>query len=189
MITHVLDTSAVLAHYLREPGAEDVNAILARGPEEAGVSLISLVEPRSRLAEVAAHAQEAERAFKLYTETLTTVLPFSRETADAAMHLRAATRQRQTTRRDSRPSRSPHGGIPCGADHPTPLAAEATSQQPGEHMKTPHSILWTVAPLARFHRLDNGSHQPMKTGTSSSNSTRRNKPCWKVSFAMAKCLR
>lgn len=94
MITHVLDTSAVLAHYLREPGAEDVNAILARGPEETGVSLISLVELRSRLAEAAAHAQEAERAFKLYTETLTTVLPFSRETADAAMDLRAATRPR-----------------------------------------------------------------------------------------------
>ena len=29
MITHVLDTSALLAHYLREPGADDVNAILA----------------------------------------------------------------------------------------------------------------------------------------------------------------
>ena len=94
MITHVLDTSAVLAYYLREPGAEDVKAILARGPDEAGVSLISLVELRCRLAEVAAHAQEAERALKLYTETLTTVLPFSRETADAAMDLRAATRPR-----------------------------------------------------------------------------------------------
>jgi len=94
VITHVLDTSAILAHYLSEPGADDVNAILARGPDETGVSLISIVELRSRLAEVAANSPEAERAFMLYTETLTTVLPFSRETADAAMGLRAATRPR-----------------------------------------------------------------------------------------------
>ena len=48
MITHVLDTSALLAHYLREPGAEDVNIILARGPEETGISLITVVELRGR---------------------------------------------------------------------------------------------------------------------------------------------
>jgi predicted nucleic acid-binding protein len=94
VITHVLDTSAILAHYLREPGAEDVNAILARGPEAAGVSLITVVELRGRLAEVTTDAQEAERAFRLYTDTLTTVLPFSRETADAATALRSATRPR-----------------------------------------------------------------------------------------------
>ncbi|MBI4328089.1 MAG: PIN domain-containing protein [Chloroflexi bacterium] len=94
MINHVLDTSAILAHYLREPGAEDVNAILAQGPEAAGISLIALVELRGRLAEVAPNPQEAERAFKLYTEMLTTVLPFSRETADAAMDLRSATHPR-----------------------------------------------------------------------------------------------
>jgi predicted nucleic acid-binding protein len=91
VITHVLDTSAILAHYLSEPGAGDVNAILARGPEAAGISLIALVELRGRLAEVAANPQAAERAFKQYTETLTTVLPFSRETAEAAIDLRAAT--------------------------------------------------------------------------------------------------
>ena len=94
MITHVLDTSALLAHYLREPGAEDVNVILARGPEETGVSLVTLVELRGRLAELVTDATEAERAFKLYTETLTTTVPFTRATADAAMELRAATRPR-----------------------------------------------------------------------------------------------
>jgi predicted nucleic acid-binding protein len=94
VITHVLDTSAILAHYLCEPGADDVNALLAQGPEAAGISLIALVELRGRLAEVAANPHEAERAFELYTGTLTTVLTFSRETADAAMDLRAATRPR-----------------------------------------------------------------------------------------------
>lgn len=81
MITHVLDTSALLAHYLREPGAEDVQVILARGPEETGVSLITLVELRGRLTELVADLTEAERAFKLYTETLTTTLPFTRQSA------------------------------------------------------------------------------------------------------------
>ena len=94
MITHILDTSAILAHYLREPGAEEVHVILARGPEENGLSLIALVELRGRLNEVAADPLEAERAFRLYTETLTTVLPFSRETAVAAMNLRSSTQPR-----------------------------------------------------------------------------------------------
>jgi predicted nucleic acid-binding protein len=94
VITHLLDTSVLLAHYLREPGAEDVNVILARGPEETGVSLVTLVELRGRLTELVADAQEADRVFKLYTETLTTTLSFTRETADAAMELRSATRPR-----------------------------------------------------------------------------------------------
>ena len=94
MITHVLDTSALLAHYPKEPGADEVNVILASGPEETGVSLITLVELRGRLTELIADAQEAEHAFRLYTETLTATLPFTRETADAAMELRSATRPR-----------------------------------------------------------------------------------------------
>lgn len=94
MITHVLDTSAILAHYLREPGAEDVNAILALGPEAAGVPLIALVELRGRLSTVTATPQEAERVFELYAAALTTALPFTRETAEAAMCLRAATPSR-----------------------------------------------------------------------------------------------
>lgn len=94
MITHLLDTSAILAHYFCEPGAEDVNGILACGPETTGISLVTVVELYGRLAEATADAQAAERAFGLYTETLTTVLPFSRETAKAAMELRLATHPR-----------------------------------------------------------------------------------------------
>ena len=90
MITHVLDTSALLAHYRQEPGAESVNNILAQGPDLAGISLITVVELRGLLAEVSADGAEAERAFRLYTEVLTTILPFTRETADLAMELRSA---------------------------------------------------------------------------------------------------
>lgn len=39
--------------------------------ESVGISLVLLVELRSRLADMVADAKEAERVFKLYTETLT----------------------------------------------------------------------------------------------------------------------
>ena len=94
MITHVLDTSALLAHYLSEPGAEVVNGLLARGPEETGISLITLVELHGRLAELEPDAAEARRVFALYTQTLTTVLPFTRVTAETAMELRRGTQPR-----------------------------------------------------------------------------------------------
>ena len=71
-----------------------MNAILSKGPEASGISLVTLVELHGRLSELESDASEAERLFKLYTETLTTVLPFSRETADAAMELRSTTRPR-----------------------------------------------------------------------------------------------
>ena len=59
-----------MAHYLRETGAEDVNAILSKGPEASGISLVTLVELRGRLSELESDPNEAERIFKLYTETL-----------------------------------------------------------------------------------------------------------------------
>lgn len=49
MITHVLDTSAWIAHLQREPGWKAVSEILA-GPETAvGISVLSLVELHARL--------------------------------------------------------------------------------------------------------------------------------------------
>jgi predicted nucleic acid-binding protein len=94
VITHVLDTSAVLAHYLKEPGAEDVNQILSRGPEEVGVSILSLPELRTRLGELVSDAQEAERVFQSYTDVLTTALTATRSIAKAAIEHRSGVRPR-----------------------------------------------------------------------------------------------
>ena len=94
MITHILDTSAVLAHYLKEPGAEDVNRILSHGPEEVGLSVVSLPELRTRLGDLVPDAQEAERVFRSYTDVLATSLPATRATANAAIELRAKVRPR-----------------------------------------------------------------------------------------------
>lgn len=41
MITHVFDTSALLAHYFDEAGAEDVQRIWEANPERSGKTAVS----------------------------------------------------------------------------------------------------------------------------------------------------
>ncbi len=41
-MTHLLDTSALLAHYLAETGAERVQALFEDAAVEAGASILSL---------------------------------------------------------------------------------------------------------------------------------------------------
>ncbi len=48
-MTHLLDTSALLAHYLAEPGAERVQALLEDAAVVAGASILSLYEFELRL--------------------------------------------------------------------------------------------------------------------------------------------
>ena len=43
-MTHLLDTSALLTHYLAEPGAERVQALLEDDAVVAGASILSLYE-------------------------------------------------------------------------------------------------------------------------------------------------
>ena len=48
-MTHLLDTSALLAHYLAEHGAERVQALFEDAAVEAGASILSLYEFELRL--------------------------------------------------------------------------------------------------------------------------------------------
>ena len=48
-MTHLLDTSALLAHYLAEPGAERVQALFEDDAVVAGASILSLYEFELRL--------------------------------------------------------------------------------------------------------------------------------------------
>lgn len=96
MISHVLDTSAVLAHYLNEPGAADVHALIA-GHDTIGFCVISLPELKTRLREILDDPAEIERVFALYADDLTTSLPVTREMADMAIQLRETTRPRLPT--------------------------------------------------------------------------------------------
>lgn len=79
MITHVFDTSAILAHYFHEPGAEQVNALLADNSVEIGLPAIALIELKSRLAASVGDPAEARRAFHLYAEELIAAIPVTRE--------------------------------------------------------------------------------------------------------------
>lgn len=85
MITHVFDTTAILAHYFHETGAEQVNDLLADNSVEIGIPAIELLELKSQLARTLPNAAEAHRAFHLYADELITTLPVTREVITRAI--------------------------------------------------------------------------------------------------------
>lgn len=88
MITHVLDTSALLAHNQNEPGADQVTALLALGPNMIAISAVTLVELKGRLRELICDLAEVDRVFDAYCNILTQTLPLTKELALAAVALR-----------------------------------------------------------------------------------------------------
>ena len=79
MITHVFDTAALLAHYFDQPGAEQVNDLLAANSVEVGIPAIELLELQRQLTLALPDAAEAHRAFHLYADELITTMPVTRE--------------------------------------------------------------------------------------------------------------
>ena len=89
-MTHLLDTSAILAHYLDEPGADEVASLLARGPSVVALAAPSWVELDTRLRALVPEVEERENAFLQYTVSLTTLLPVDAESCLGAIRLRNA---------------------------------------------------------------------------------------------------
>ncbi|MEO5915157.1 MAG: type II toxin-antitoxin system VapC family toxin [Luteolibacter sp.] len=89
-MTHLLDTSALLTHYLDESGAEELDQLFAGGPSRIAVSVITWVELERRLAELVDDVKERNRVFHLYTEVLTSAVPVSADVAREAIRVRAA---------------------------------------------------------------------------------------------------
>jgi hypothetical protein len=89
-MTHLLDTSAILAHYLDEPGADEVASLLARGPSVVALAAPSWVEVDTRLRALVPEVEERENAFLQYTVSLTTLLPVDAESCLGAIRLRNA---------------------------------------------------------------------------------------------------
>lgn len=81
MITHVFDPSAILAHYFQEPGAEEVNLLLADNTVEVGLPATALIDLKTRLTATVPDPAEARRAYRLYAEELVATLPVTREIA------------------------------------------------------------------------------------------------------------
>lgn len=89
-MTHLLDTSALLAHFLDEPGADEVESLLAQGPGVVALAAPSWVEFDTRLRELVPGTAVREHVFLQYTDSLTTFLPVDAESSLAAIRFRNA---------------------------------------------------------------------------------------------------
>jgi predicted nucleic acid-binding protein len=93
-IRYLLDTSALLAHHRREPGAEAVQALLE--DESLGIYLasVSLAELGRRLHDLGASEAEVLSDLAAYEELADAVLPVDAAVARAAYALGRATPER-----------------------------------------------------------------------------------------------
>ena len=87
-ITHILDTSAILAHYFDEPGAAEVDAIWKDKKNKPAICALTVPELKTRLLVEVNDRAEVNDAFKLYVDELTTSVPVDRAVADEAAALR-----------------------------------------------------------------------------------------------------
>ncbi len=91
---HLLDTSAVMAHYLEEPGYEIVESLLADPTLPVAVSSLTWLEFHNRLQELCSEANERQRALDIYRTLLGRGIP-----ADDAITTRAALLRRAAVSR------------------------------------------------------------------------------------------
>lgn len=94
MITHLLDTSAILAHYFNEAGADEVDHLWRDSANAIGLSVLTLVELHGRLDAAITNASERERVFRLYAGELAAIIEVDHAVAQRACGLRAAARSR-----------------------------------------------------------------------------------------------
>ena len=91
---HVLDTSAVLAHFLDEPGAEQVESLLGGGAEHVALAAPVWTELERRLAELTGDERETDRVFRHYTRDLCGLIVLDEVAALAGIRIRRACRGR-----------------------------------------------------------------------------------------------
>lgn len=89
MITHVLDTSAWLAHLFREPGYQQVSELLLEPGNRVAVSVLSLVEVHARLRHLAIERRYGEVVAE-YRDLFAQFLPVDEAIALLAVSLREA---------------------------------------------------------------------------------------------------
>ena len=92
--THLLDTSALLAHYFDEEGAEEVDAIWQDPANKPVICVLSIAELRTRLLAEVSSVEEVERVYDLYVNELTASVPVDRTVAEEASRLRESTQRR-----------------------------------------------------------------------------------------------
>jgi predicted nucleic acid-binding protein len=95
-MTHLLDSSAWLAHLFGKPGVEQVNQLFADPRATVYVSALSLPEVYARLSALG-QSDRWEQVWTTYAALFEKVLAADQVAADQAIQLRAATAQRLPT--------------------------------------------------------------------------------------------
>ena len=89
-ISHVLDTSALLAHYFNEPGAEVIERLWSEESSRLAISAVTIAELKGRLHQEITDDGESAKAADAYVNELTICLTVDRATAELAWQLRQA---------------------------------------------------------------------------------------------------
>jgi predicted nucleic acid-binding protein len=87
-VTHLLDTSALLAYYLREAGWETVEEILFSPSATVAISSLSWLELANRLRILAADPYEQLETLQIYRNLIGPGIPADDEIADEAHRLK-----------------------------------------------------------------------------------------------------
>ncbi len=89
-MTHLLDTSALLAHYLAEPGADRVQELFEDEMVVPGASILSLYEFELRLHQLGADAATRATELDRYRALLDEVVDVNEAVRSEAIHLRTS---------------------------------------------------------------------------------------------------
>ena len=89
-MTHLLDTSALLAHYLAEPGADHVQALFEDETVVAGTSILALYEFELRLHQLGVASAARATELNRYRALLIEVVDVTEAVRVSAIRLRTA---------------------------------------------------------------------------------------------------
>ncbi|GEP46254.1 type II toxin-antitoxin system VapC family toxin [Brevifollis gellanilyticus] len=93
-VTHVLDTSALLAHYLEEPGFDLVETLTADPQNHVCISSVTWLEFRVRLEQLVADAATKSRTLDIYRALLGEGIPVNDAISNRALLLRQSSQGR-----------------------------------------------------------------------------------------------
>ena len=93
-VSYVLDTSALMAHVLSEPGWDIVDELLQEHSEDAAISAVTWLEFNILARANASDAEEAAEVLALYQDLLADAIPATREVAAVALELRTLAAKR-----------------------------------------------------------------------------------------------
>lgn len=94
MARYLLDTSAVLAHFRNEPGADRVQELIEEEGSEILIATPTLVEFRRRMKELGATARAIDDAISAYEEMADGIVSIDKAAAEAAWQLSRASGRR-----------------------------------------------------------------------------------------------